>query len=173
MNNKLKCGSQRIDEDYFTYERLQICHSSDENHLINKELLKIAEWHNLTPMLWNPNYKVNDAILKETIERIAKTNQDDLFITLARTYQNAICGFVWAYKQDKPENSAMIKSLYVDERYRNLGIATQLKVLLEKWCVEKGLNIIQTTVHFKNKKMINLNEKLGYEAGMVLMSKSL
>jgi len=82
-------------------------------------------------------------------------------------------GFIWAYKQEKPQDSVMILSLYVTEDYRGQGVATELKVLLEEWCRFEGIKTIQTTTHYTNDNMIALNQKLGYVPGMVHMTKTL
>ncbi len=126
-------------------------------------LYSIAKWHNETPRLWMPNYEPSEEEINETIERM-KTN--DCYIGVAE--EDSILGFVWA---EKDENSVMILSLYVDESVRQKNIGTYLKEALEVWCKIEGVKKIKTTVHSKNKKMLLLNEKLGYESKMVHMEK--
>lgn len=141
----------------------------------NEELLlkQIAKWHNLTPRLWIPNYKISTVDIEETIQKIKNTKKEDLFIAIAEDEQRFIQGFIWACKQEKPENSVMILSLYVTEENRVQGIATNLKLLLEEWCRIEGIRTIETTVHYKNNSMIALNKKLGYNPGMIYMTKIL
>lgn len=136
-------------------------------------LLQIAKWHNLIPKLWIPDYKVSELNIKETVQRIKNTKKEDLFLAIAEDKQGCIQGFIWACKQEKPQDSVMILSLYVTEDYRGQGVATNLKMLLEEWCRQEGIKAIETTVHYSNNPMIELNKKLGYTPGMVYMTKTL
>ncbi|MDH8679739.1 GNAT family N-acetyltransferase [Fusibacter bizertensis] len=143
-----------------------------EDSDIEQILLKLSKWHNLTPKIWTENYVASDEDIKETIERIKSTKNSDLFLGIARD-EDDITGFIWGQKQENPENSVMIQSLYVEKRYRNIGVASKLKKNFEVWCQSEGINSIVTTVHYKNKNMLELNRKLGYEPGMVYMRKKL
>lgn len=147
------------------------------NNTVNKRLdlilTQIGKWHNLTPKIWRPEYRVTFEDIQETIERIKNTKSEDLFLMVAEDNQGEVKGFIWANKQEEPQDSIMILSLYVTEDCRGQGIATELKKLLEKWCIGKGIKTIQTTTHYNNHSMIELNKKLGYVPGMVRMTKTL
>ncbi|GAB6109816.1 N-acetyltransferase family protein [Fusibacter bizertensis] len=145
---------------------------SQEDHDIESTLTQIARWHNLTPKIWLKNYYVTEEAIDETIKKIKITSQSDLFIAVARE-ADAIIGFLWGNRELDHKNTFMILSLYVENQYRNKGVASSLKTLLEKWCRSNEITTIETTVHYTNKKMIALNQKLGYEAGMVTMRKNL
>lgn len=136
-------------------------------------LIQIAKWHNLTPKLWIPDYKISTTEIEETILKIQDTRNEDLLLVIAEDEQGHTQGFIWACKQEKPQDSVMILSLYVTEDYRGQGVATNLKVLLEEWCRLEGIKTIETTVHYKNNSMMALNQKLGYIPGMVYMTKKL
>ncbi|WMM23940.1 GNAT family N-acetyltransferase [Tissierella sp. MB52-C2] len=136
-------------------------------------LIQIAKWHNLTPKLWRPDYKASTADIEETIQRILNTKKEDLFLAITEDDNENVQGFIWAYKQEEPQNTVMILSLYVTENYREHGVATKLKTLLEEWCRIEGIKAIQTTVHYNNSNMLALNQKLGYMPGMVSMTKNL
>ncbi len=136
-------------------------------------LMQIAKWHNLTPRLWRPDYKASTADIEETVQRILNTKNEDLFLAIAEDNQRDLQGFIWAYKQDEPQDTVMILSLYVTENYRSHGVATNLKILLEEWCRLEGIKAIQTTVHYSNSSMLALNQELGYIPGMVYMTKIL
>lgn len=125
----------------------------------------IARWHNETPRLWLEDYQPSEDDINETIERMMA---NDCYIGVAE--EEKIVGFIWAEKQ---EDHALILSLYVDEEVREQKIGTYLKEALEAWCHITGISKIKTTVHSKNKKMITLNEKLGYEQKMIHMEKTL
>ncbi|MTI47919.1 GNAT family N-acetyltransferase [Sporosalibacterium faouarense] len=151
------------------YRKIEI---NSEDKSLESILPQIAKWHNMTPKLWRPEYRVTSKDMEETIERIKNTKKEDLFIMIAED-NNKIQGFIWACKQEKPQDSVMILSLYITEDYRERGIATKLKILLEEWCKRECIKIIQTTVHYDNQNMISLNQKMGYNPGMVRMTKTL
>ena len=154
------------------YRRIQ----PDSTHLdkeLDVVLDQIGKWHNLTPKLWIQDYKVSAEDVERTIERIKSTKKEDLFLAIAEDEQNNLKGFLWAYKQENPQNSVMILSLYVEKDCRGHGVASKLKGVLEEWCSTEGIKKIQTTVHYTNSKMIKLNQKLGYVPGMVFMTKTL
>ncbi len=136
-------------------------------------LMQIAKWHNLTPKLWIPDYKISTAEIEKTVLKIKNTRNEDLFLAIAEDERGHVQGFIWACKQKKYQDSVMILSLYVTEDYRGQGVATNLKILLEKWCRLEGIKAIETTVHYKNNSMMALNQKLGYIPGMVYMIKKL
>ena len=133
----------------------------------------IAMWHNLTPKLWRPDYRVSDKDIEETIARIKNTSSEDLYIAVAKDDEGQPQSFIWAVKREKSKDTAMILSLYTTDKYRGQGIATKLKELLEEWCRSEGIKAIQTTVHYDNRKMLELNQKLGYIPDMVYMTKEL
>lgn len=132
----------------------------------------IAKWHNLTPKIWIPDYNVTKEDILESVDKIKNTSPSDLYIAISEENKK-INGFIWAARQETPVNSALILSLYVLEESRNIGIATDLKNYFEDWCKKEGVDIIQSTVHYNNKKMLELNKKLGYVPNMVYMTKKI
>ena len=54
-------------------------------------------------------------------------------------------------------------SIYVDERYRRLGVATKLVSYLLNAAKERGYRIMMATVIQNNDASIQLHESLGYE----------
>jgi len=144
------------------------------NPSVNELILnQIVKWHNMTPKLWIEDYKPTEEDLKETIKRIVETEKSDLYLGIAQDDLDELVGFIWAYRKCDDEKSVMIMSLHVEPEYRNQGIASHLKKDLESWCREIGVHSVETTVHFDNKNMLELNQKLGYNAGMVCMKKML
>lgn len=151
----------------------QIKVEKESEDAIEEVLKQIAYWHNLTPKLWHPSYLLSEEDIVKTMERIKKTPKKDLF--LAGIFDDAedIKGFIWAYRLMDKRNRVMILSLYIKEEYRKRGYATDLKKALEGWCLEQGVQYIDTTTHYNNKKMIQLNQKLGYQPSMVKLTKCL
>jgi len=129
------------------------------------DLHSISTWHNQTPRLWIPGYEPSSEEIDETINRM---KNNPCYVCVAKDTE--LRGFIWA---EREENAIMIMSLYVDESVRQSNVGTTLKESLEAWCLKEGIKKIKTTVHSKNKKMIALNEKMGYESKMLHMEKLL
>ncbi|GAU77526.1 GNAT family N-acetyltransferase [Fusibacter sp. 3D3] len=155
------------------YSRLTNLNNIEHKDITGTYLEQIATWHNQTPKIWVPNFQASREDIEKDIQRIQQTNPKDLFLGIAVDTTHTLQGFIWAYKQEKPEDSVMILSLYTSKTHRKKGHATQLKLLLEAWCKDEGIKTIETTVHYTNSKMLELNKKLGYTAGMVSMRKTL
>ncbi|MFA5523406.1 MAG: GNAT family N-acetyltransferase [Tissierellales bacterium] len=154
------------------YRKIELDISNNDEKL--EELLsQIAKWHNLTPKLWISEYRTSAEEIEETVQRIKKTKNEDLYLAVAEDDEGHVQGFIWASKQEKPKDSVMILSLYITKEYRGHGTATNLKFMLEEWCRREGIKAIQTTVHYSNSNMLALNQKLGYIPGMVFMTKTL
>ncbi len=106
------------------YRKIEL-DSSNIDKKLELLLMQIARWHNLTPKLWIPDYKVTTAEIEETVLKIQNTRNEDLFLAIAEDEQGNIQGFIWACKQEKQKDSVMILSIYVTEDYRGQGVATK------------------------------------------------
>lgn len=154
------------------YKKIEISGNNDD-YKLDLLLTKIARWHNLTPKLWRADYKVSEKDVEETVNRIKNSQKKDLFLAIAEDEQDNVQGFIWACRKEEAQDSVLILSLYTAEEYRDQGIATNLKKMLEEWSRLEGIKVIETTVHYTNKRMIDINQKLGYIPGMVHMKKKL
>jgi ribosomal protein S18 acetylase RimI-like enzyme len=56
-----------------------------------------------------------------------------------------------------------IFQLWVDEKYRRLGLATKLKLKLEEEAISHKVNLIYTHTEEENHHVLELNHKLGYQ----------
>ena len=66
-----------------------------------------------------------------------------------------------------------IEMLYTHPHCRNSGIATNLKLALEQWAIEKDAHSIESTVDANNEQMIHINREQGYDITHVKMRKDL
>lgn len=66
-----------------------------------------------------------------------------------------------------------IEMLYTHPHCRNSGIATNLKLALEQWAIEKDAHSIKSTVDANNEQMIHINREQGYDITHVKMRKDL
>lgn len=129
-----------------------------------KEFKFIAEIHESLPGAWVDDYNIDIEEVQKTIKRlIGKYKTDDIFCYIAEI-NDEIISFIWAEANEIDRDTIDIFSLWTDEKYRGQGIASNLKIELEKWVKsETSAKNIATTVSSKNRNMIDLNKKLGYE----------
>lgn len=140
---------------------------------IESDIVTVARVHCAAPIEWSEDHSYTEEDLKRTVEQLknAETNQ---YVLLARNPFEEIIGLHWVQLEQKPETKrGHIKSLWVHPDYRQLGIATQLKTLVEQWMAVNGVTEIRTQVYLKNERMVELNKRLGFDVVMVGMVKTL
>lgn len=134
---------------------------------------KIALEHSKAPLNWNKNYSYTTEEVNQDIERIKNFLKSKKAIILADLLNNELKGFIWGEIADNNLNQLEIISLWVDKENRQQGIASNLKIELEKYCKQNQIRTITTSVFANNHKMLNLNKKLGYEIVYHKMKKKL
>lgn len=67
------------------------------------------------------------------------------------------------------EKVAYIEAIYVEEEYRNFGIATHLIELCEKWAKEQGIIQIASDCEIDNLDSIKLHFSSGFEESAKLI----
>lgn len=137
-----------------------------------KEFNFIAEVHESLPAAWINNYIIDDEEVKKTIEELVKRHKGSQILCCIFENNDEIIGFIWAEVNEDNSEVVDIISLWTSENYRGQGIATKLKIQLEDWTKNKtNAKKISTTVSAKNKAMLALNQKLGYEINSYKMTK--
>jgi ribosomal protein S18 acetylase RimI-like enzyme len=103
-------------------------------------------------------------VVKEYFENLYK--EENCVIYVAKE-QRQIVGYVYcrctsseASPEINPE--ALIDGIYVEEEYRNIGIATNLLNQVKKWAEENGIKFLYLNVLENNKNAMNLYKALGY-----------
>lgn len=139
-----------------------------------QELKFIADVHEQLPAGWIAKYEVNQEDIDKTFHRlITKQHANRIFCAIIE-HEQKIISYIWAEISEKSQAVVDIMSLWTDEDYRRQGVATVLKIELEKWAkLQPNVKMINTMVSKKNSKMIELNEKLGYEINYYRMTKQL
>lgn len=61
------------------------------------------------------------------------------------------------------ESFAELDNMYIDDKYRRLGIGTMLIDEFKKYCKEKNIENIKVTASAKNSKAIEFYKKNGFE----------
>lgn len=134
------------------------------------EAYRLAEIHESAPQQWLPNYVPETETISLRTEEFLKASQVDRTLLLIAESNGEISGFHWV---DTEGHAAHIKSLWVAESQRNSGLAAKLKIAGEAWAKSKQLNEMMTSVHFTNKRMLDINLRNGFTPGFVLMTKTL
>ena len=108
-----------------------------------------------------------DFIVKDYFVNVIK-NDDN--ILLCYEDNEKIKGYIYL----KPiENGYLIDGLYVDEQYRNNGIASELMEEALNILSNKGINHIDINVLFQNKSAIDLYKKYGFNEFRISLRKDL
>lgn len=134
-----------------------------------------ARIHEEAPLEWDESWLVTSEGIAEWVTRINNLkNINPMFLLFAKLSNGEIVGFHWLRLYEKNGSKhAHIDSLWVSKDYRRMGIATELKNRGENWAKSVGAEKLTTNVFLENKKMFELNSKLGFKSEAVKMSKSL
>lgn len=106
-----------------------------------------------------------DYIVKDYFKN--KYNNKDNILIVAKTNENTIIGYAYC-KITTSENGptinhiALLDGLYVDEEYRNQGVATQLITKAQEWSRSIGAKIFEINVATANTNAFELYQKLGF-----------
>ena len=114
------------------------------------------------PLEYDPSYTFNDTSAGKRAEYYTTFSDEDFFEVAID--DGKIVGFHAIRIIPYPPNFRVgnISTLWVSEAQRGLGIAEKLKKLGEDWGRKHGLLFLQTNVHVKNHRMIEINEGAGY-----------
>lgn len=135
------------------------------------EANRLAEIHENAPSQWLGGYVPSAEIIGLRTEEFRKVSQQlDRTLLLIAESNGEISGFHWV---DKEGHAAQIKSLWVAESHRKSGLAATLKSAGEAWAKSRHLKEMVTSVHFTNKRMLDINLRNGFVPGFVQMTKPL
>lgn len=127
------------------------------------EMNFIAEQDSKIPLEYDSDYKWNEKSVGDRLDYFKRMKPDDFFEVAV--VENKIVGFHLVYKFPYPPDlqAGMIATLWVDQGLRGKGIGSELKRRGEIWARENKLSFLQTGVHVNNSKMMEINEKNGFE----------
>ncbi|MDH9162242.1 MULTISPECIES: GNAT family N-acetyltransferase [Staphylococcus] len=135
-------------------------------------IYEIAKIHERELERQYENYHMSSisiALREEMIERGLYYKRD---IILADFEKNQLKGFIWA-RYEKNLDKVVIEMLYVDEQYRQQGLASRFKDAIEDWAILLGVQQIESTVAYDNIQMKNINLQRDYHISKVIMTKNL
>ena len=84
---------------------------------------------------------------------------------------NNIVGYTFIKGIDK--ETALLDGLYVEERYRNRGIATELITTAFEICKNNKIKFLDVNVMYENKEAQSLYNKFGFENLRIGLRKSI
>lgn len=139
------------------------------------EIYAAAKIHESTPLNWNPSMKVTEEEIAYSVKKINESKDTKtVFILFAKLASGEIVGLHWLRLYERHNEQVVnIDSLWVNEKLRKNGIATELKRRGEDWGRSKGAKLVTTNVFCENEIMMKLNLKLGFKPDSIRMSKSL
>ena len=109
-------------------------------------------------------------IVKDYFKNIVKDEQN---ILLGYKENEKIVGYVYfKFVKDEDSFGYLIDGLYVEEEYRNRGIAKSLIAEGLSIIKEKDINFIDINVMSKNETALNLYKSLGFEVLSFKMRKT-
>ena len=137
------------------------------------EISRIARLHQKGPLAWIEGYEVSEKAVKATFDVLSESQENPKTHVIVARVSDKLLGFHWLSITSEDSKLGRIESLWVDEKYRNKGIAKRLKEHGEVWLKEKGVTRVKTAVFYVNKRMIDINLKAGFTPGQVEMTKKL
>ena len=122
----------------------------------------------LATKLWNDDYDK----LKTEFEELVQTENNRVYTAY---YNEKMLAFVHCSIRSEyvegatNEKVAYIEAIYVEEEYRNFGIATHLIELCEKWAKEQGITQIASDCEIDNLDSVKLHLSSGFEESAKLI----
>ena len=109
-------------------------------------------------------YKKNLRASTNFIKQRILNNESTIFICYSKTLEGA--GFVQLYETFDSLNinkKLILYDLYVDKKYRRLGIGKKLMLQAKDYAIKKRIKIVELSTAINNKKAQSLYESLDYE----------
>lgn len=112
-----------------------------------------------------------DCVVKSLYESFY--NNDDICLLIAKN-DESIIGYIYGYIQNngdsKIDKVSVLDALFVEEDFRNLGVASKLIKDFKKWSYNYGVKYIELKVCSENNQAINLYKKSGFAQNKIIMS---
>ncbi|MBH9580791.1 GNAT family N-acetyltransferase [Staphylococcus felis] len=141
---------------------------SSDRHIIHEIAQKHAALLHDDPTTAMKSSRLTVKLYEEMMIHRLKYATDLIQVKLDENHQ--MIAYIWGHF-DSPMQQVIIESLYVHPEHRQKGIAYQLKRKIESWAQSLCAKQIMSTVRVDNEEMRQLNQKLGYTAQKVIMTK--
>lgn len=115
------------------------------------------------PVLFDSDFSTNEKAFQAALKRIEKLSNEDFFDIAVNSIGEVVGVHIIKKSAYFDRFAGSIYMLWVSPKFRNQGIATELKRRGEIWAKELKLDHLYTWVHVDNSKMLKLNNKLEYK----------
>ena len=100
-------------------------------------------------------------------ERIKYNNGKVLVVEKENTIIGYLCGGIQEQEKGiefyrKDGIYAELENMFIEEKFRNLGIGSKIVKLFIEWCKGKKVDHINVAAHFQNKKALKFYRRYGF-----------
>lgn len=138
----------------------------NKKELTEEQLAEIARIDNEIPTAFDPDHVPDDNMLLGRLDHYSKFKESDFFQAVFEGEK--LIAFHMAHSMGNGEIGRIL-TLWVHSSYRNCGLGKKLKELGIDWARSQKISILYTSVHPKNKRMLDINEKNGFEIQAIEM----
>lgn len=138
--------------------------------------LNINEANKLLTKLIRDEKKYDSNINEKYVVKHYYENRPKNSVILFAYVDKKIAGYTYGILEDTQtyiNKKLLIDALYVEEEFRNNGIATALLNAVEEWGKEQGAKVEELTVCKENEKAFNLYKKFGFDTIVYRMTKNI
>ena len=138
--------------------------------------LNINEANKLLTKLIRDEKKYDPNINEKYVVKHYYENRPKNSVILFAYVDKKIAGYTYGILEDTQtyiNKKLLIDALYVEEEFRNNGIATALLNAVEEWGKEQGAKVEELTVCKENEKAFNLYKKFGFDTIVYRMTKNI
>lgn len=138
--------------------------------------LNINEANKLLTKLIRDEKKYDPNINEKYVVKRYYENRPKNSVILFAYVDKKIAGYTYGILEDTQtyiNKKLLIDALYVEEEFRNNGVATSLINAVEEWGKEQGAKVEELTVCKENEKAFNLYKKFGFDTIVYRMTKNI
>lgn len=138
--------------------------------------LNINEANKLLTKLIRDEKKYDPNINEKYVVKHYYENRPKNSVILFAYVDKKIAGYTYGILEDTQtyiNKKLLIDALYVEEEFRNNGVATSLINAVEEWGKEQGAKVEELTVCKENEKAFNLYKKFGFDTIVYRMTKNI
>jgi len=144
---------------------------------VNKENIKemrfIAETDSRIPVEYDPTYIFTESSIDTRLEFYQQLSDDDFFEVVSDGDEIVAFHIVKKIPYPPTFHVGNIITSWVHPDHRGQGLLSKLKANAVSWAKKSEMIFMQTNVHKNNQRMLDINEKNGFESAYINMRKRL
>lgn len=135
------------------------------------DLGRIMEFKRASVRISFPGSKISEAKYRNKLLRYSKKCPGCIKVVDDR---GRVAGYIWySAERNYLGRYGLIHHVYIDRKYRNLGLGKRLMKLAEGYFKRKGIKRIKVTITLTNKPSLSLCKRLGYKKSRIIMERYL